>query len=150
MLEVSLVGATYRVDFRMEVKSCMSYSRGDHGMGGGEYEVRYGSGSVVVHDLKQKQCVAAVALTYSRTEPSGLIREISEEKFQRCIEVSGLLPEREKDYADWLGEAFVKLFRTHQGPELPRAPLQLPSRELLIQGGFVPSEDGQVALTLSA
>jgi len=133
----------------MRVKSYTSYSRGDHYAGDGEYTVSYGTGEATIRD-RAGQTIAVCGLGYDCVDPrGGWLREVSDAVFKRCVEVDGLLPDRQKAYADWLAEKWIECFRKpSQGGGMPRAALAEPDRAELIQLGFVLDPNGQSSLPL--
>jgi hypothetical protein len=107
MYEHTLTGNVYTVHVRMTVDSYKDYSRGDHYAGGGEYTVSYGTGEATIRD-RTGQAIAVCGLGYGCTDPrGGWLREVSDAVFKRCVEVDGLLSDRQRAYADWLAERWI-------------------------------------------
>jgi hypothetical protein len=148
MYEHTLTGNVYTVHVRMTVDSYKDYSRGDHYAGGGEYTVSYGTGEATIRD-PTGQTIAVCGLDYSRTDPrGGWLREVSDAVFKRCVEVEGLLSDRQKAYVDWLAERWIECFRKSDQGGMPRLDLVEPDRAELIELGFVLDPNGQSSLPL--
>ena len=148
MYEHTLTGNVYAVHVRMEIRSYKEYSRGDHYAGDGEYTVSYGTGEATIRD-RTGQTIAVCGLGYDCTDScGGWLREVSDAVFKRCVEIAGLLPDRQKAYADWLAEKWIECFRNPSQGGVPRTVLTEPDRTELIQLGFVLDPNGQSSLPL--
>lgn len=149
MYECTLKGSVYSVHVRMEVRSYKDYSRGDHYGGDGAYSIPYGTGIATVRD-QSGQTVAVCGLGYDQQHPRyGWLREVSDRVFKSCVEVEDILPERQEAYADWLAEKFIECFRTpSRTGSMSAIALAEPSRDELIQRGFVLDPNGQASLPL--
>jgi len=148
-MELTLKGTIYDLHFRMTRRSMKEYSRGDHGMGGGEYTVYYGAGDVSVRD-KSGTCVAACNLGYDEWDRNHNRQTANDEAFARCIEVPGLLNHKRQEYTDWLADLWIKRFRENRKPGIPGFQLEAPAAQELIQLGFMLNEEGQAALSLES
>lgn len=148
-MELTLKGTRYSICFRMNRRSQEQYSRGDHGMGGGDYTVYYGVGDVTVR-RKDGECVAACSLSYGERDSQQRRQPVNDDAFMRCVEVPGLLAHKRREYIDWLADLWIKRFRTDREPGIPSFVLEAPAAQELIQLGFMLDEVGQAALPLEA
>lgn len=148
MYERTLTGNLYVVHVRIREESHKEYSRGDHYGGDGEYTVSYGKGEATVCN-HTGQTVAVCGLSYGCTDSSGYLRAVNDAAFKRCVEVNGLLPDREAAYADWFAEKITKAFRSpNRGGGMPTINLAEPDQAELIEHGFILDADGQARLPL--
>jgi len=127
-MQIDLEGEQLFVSFEVNEKSCTNYSRGDHGMGGGEYKRYYWSGLVTVTTQNNSRLLA-VCRCHRRDWPH-------EKDVNKLIFSPFILSGKERQYADLVGNEIVKLFQDHRGREAPCFDLQPLDQEVLIGAGI--------------
>lgn len=140
-MTIDLEGEHFFVRFSIFQRSRTRSSRGDHGMGGGEYTIYYWTGTVTVTASNESkvlavcQCLHQAGYDYERDG-------------RNLIIPTYLLPEREKQFADLMGQEIISIFSAHRDRGTPSFQLQPLSKDVLIEAGLAVGSDEQLNVPL--
>ena len=134
----------FTTHIELRVISDTRTTRGDHYEGHSEYYMYEVVGEATVRDVSGR-AVAVCPLGYgnpSRSNPTA-------ERAKGYFEPQELIPDRQGAFADWIAQTFVAHFQMpDQQGAVPRIVLIEPSRNTLVELGFVLDQSGQVPLFL--
>ncbi|MHB1330667.1 MAG: hypothetical protein ACYCY6_01730 [Minisyncoccota bacterium] len=139
-----LYGNKLQTTFVVQKVAIEKHSRGDHGMGGGDYITYHYKGFVSVKDTDGK-FLAVCEIHLSEVESFRLnLKDIGLRIKPK--EVVG--EEQEKSYADFVGEKVILHFNEDKHGDLPLFPLKEPDYKALVMRGIILDVGNQVHLTL--
>lgn len=118
-------------------------SRGDHGMGGGDYTTYHYEGWVSAKSLDGK-FLAVCRIEFS-TEQSF---RLSQKEISLRIKPEQVEERHLKDYADFVGEKAIFHFSDDQHGDFPNFPLREPDFKALIGRGIILDVGDQVHMAL--
>lgn len=143
-VNVALVGERYFTTFDLRYSHSTAYSRGDHGMGGGEYEIYYWTGTAIV---REKETGREVATCVCGINPERSVR-IKHDQIKRIITNPDLIAEKSRDYADFMAQWIIGAWMNWKHQSMPTIELDAPEERILRSLGFIADANDQVPLPL--